>query len=294
MRSASVQSSTPSAKEDNHEITKGYLKNWLSASSSGAEGIWYFDITLNKVSFSRGKKARFAITPWLYVPELNSGGRDDRLENWFADYETQLCELARFASNGPPRRRLTSKFQERAIKGCITLGHRSSYEISRLSENFRKRNPEWSENEVRIGVLENLYTLLNSQFEQFSEWLFVVNYNLPLTLISSERPFVNFDLRVPSTPIVSMALGPRCMLTGMPNKNGSSGFKLNWFDASSKVEICKLYNKFQIEMARQWVVCSNKEEVEAISHDLTPDKVASRRQLDTERYRLGSFRALYP
>lgn len=273
------------AYRKNHQVTRGYLANW-SCIHNGSRCIWYIDVESQTIRFSQGEAAGFAVSDWLYVPELAAGTRNPALENWFGIYEKELCQLARLSKYGRPSQIFSADFEEKAIKGCINLGFRSKYKVFKTMEHIRKNRPDFTEERIIVASLQMLYNGMISLFEILKNSVFTIIYNLPVKLLSEETPFHTNMLQSGKILSVAMALSPTALLFGLPindapkNRNLLTGFRLNWLDGSSIVEASSIYNRSSILGARQWLVCSSKQEADFVIHEFSKEKLAKRTSKD--------------
>lgn len=261
-------------KRRNHEVPKGLLKNWLGHQGS-KDGLHYVDLKDGSLHFEEGKGANFAITDYIYVPERKNGERDDWLENWFSTDENGLAVFAQHAAHGSLSSFNNEKMIVQAIRACIALGSRSAYGMF-LAMSFLQAQTE----AVHEAAVANVLRSIGQKFREFSTWDFVVLYDLPISLIVNERPFMDFTFR--GFDMVSMALGPRSLLMGTPSaKAGRKEMSIGVGRAAAEHQrIVNMHNHAAIEMARQWIVAGTRSELEAIEAELTPEKVLKRRQTD--------------
>jgi hypothetical protein len=290
-------------KRKNHQVTRGYLANWSCKDDKNTKCIWYINIEKQKVLCSQGEAAGFAVSDWLYVPKLISGNRDPVLENWFAGYERDLCKLARISRYGRPKMRVSATSEENAIKGCINLGFRSKYSLDGIASHYRTQRPELSEEQTVLAALQTLHNASVSFFEIFRKTVFTVAYNLPVKLVLDEDPFHISRLESGKILGVQMALSPTSLMFGLPDTKYINedrlfkGFKINWLDGAGFPDLSNKYNRTSINGARQWLVCSSKEQAQNILPDLSTEKVAKRalkdRVFNLPLMLSGVYRTLY-
>lgn len=261
-------------KRRNHEVPKGLLKQWLG-SSAGQDGLHYVDLSDGSLKFERGREAAFAITDYLYVPQRSNGERDDSLEDWFSVDENGLALFAQSAAMGTLESFTNQKMINQAIRACIALGSRSAYGMHMAMSVIEPASGSHHEAAVEI-VLRSI----GERFKRFSTWKFMVVHDLPIPLLISERPFL--DLTHRALDIVAMPLAPRVLLLGTPSETpGGSMMELGVGRAGAEHQrIAKMVNQMSVEMARQWMVGGTHGELEAIQHELTPEKVLKRRRTD--------------
>ncbi len=267
-------------KRRNHEVPKGLLKNWLGRAGS-EEGLHHIVLSSGDIRFEKGREAKFAITEHIYVPERVNGERDDWLENWFSIDENGLAAFSQSAAAGTLASFTNEKLINQAIRACIALGHRSAYGMFMTMSAMEAVNGSLHETAVA-----NVLHSIGQKFRVFSTWQFMVLYDLPVPLLISERPFLDFTSR--GQNMVAMPLGPRSLMLGTPNDNPSvSKIQLRVGPAAPEHHrIAKMHNHASVEMARQWIVAESRAELDAVHSELTTEKVLSRRR--TDRVILGN------
>ncbi|MBY3044848.1 hypothetical protein [Rhizobium leguminosarum] len=255
-------------------MPKGLLKSWVGREGSEV-GIHYVDLSTGAVRFEKGREACFAITNYIYVPERINGERDDALEDWFSVDENGLAVFSQQAAAGTLGSFTNEKLISQAIRACIALGNRSAY--SMFMAISATEAADRSPHEFAVA---NILRSCSQKFRAFSAWDFRVLYDLPVPLLISERPFLDFTPR--GQDMVVMALGPRAILMGTPSGDPKRPqMSLGVCPATpehSRVAI--MHNFATKEMARQWVVASSRSELEAMLPQLTPEKVLERRKTD--------------
>lgn len=261
-------------KRRNHEVPKGLLKNWLGREGS-KQGLHYIDLTAGGIRFEEGKEASFAITDYIYVPERPDGERDDSLEDWFSIDENGLAVFAHRAAAGTLSSFNNQKLIIQAIRACIALGNRSAYCMFMALTVLESLSGAPHE-----AAVANVLRSIGQKFRAFSAWDFTILYDLPVPLLISERPFLDFTPR--GHNMVFMALGPRSLMMGTSsNQLNRPEMMISVARATFAHErIAKMHNHAAIEMARQWVVAGTRAELEAIQTELTPEKVLKRRKTD--------------
>jgi hypothetical protein len=261
-------------KRRNHEVPKGLLKSWLGR-ENGKGGFHYIDLSTGALCFEEGREASFAITDYIYVPQRVNGERDDALEDWFSIDENGLAVFSQKAAAGTLASFTNEKLIKQAIRACIALGNRSAY--SMFMAITASGAADSSPHEFAVA---NILRSTGQKFRAFSTWDFLVLYNLPVPLLISERPFLDFTPR--GHDMVVMALGPRSLMIGTPCDDPSRR-QMSIGVGPAKPEharIATMHNHMSVEMARQWVVASSRAELEALADELTPEKVLVRRQTD--------------
>lgn len=261
-------------KRRNHEVPKGLLKNWLGRKDS-KEGFHYADLSTGVLHFEEGREASFAITEYIYVPERYNGARDDALEDWFSVDENGLAVFAQRAAAGTLASFNNEKLIIQAIRACIALGNRSAYGMYLAMTAIH-----YETGSLHEAAVANVLRSIGQKFTAFKTWDFMVLYDLPVPLLVSEKPFLDFTFRGFDT--VVMALGPRALMMGTPSANpGRSQMSLGVGPAGPEhASIAKMHNHATIAMARQWIVASSRSELDAVHSELTPDKVLNRMKTD--------------
>lgn len=258
----------------NHEVPKGLLKNWLGSQNSD-RGLHHIDLSTGELRFEKGRRADFAITEHLYVPERANGKRDDALEDWFSIDESGLALFARSAAAGTLATFNNEKLINQAIRACIALGQRSAYSMFMAVSVLESKTGSAHE-----AAVANVMRSISHKFRALSTWEFIVLYHLPIPLLISERPFLDFTSRGPA--MIMMALGPRSLLLGTaPDHPSGSKMQIAGGPAGPEHQrIATMHNHATVEMARQWVVAKTREELDAVCSELTPAKVLIRQQTD--------------
>ena len=153
-------------------------------------------------------------------------------------------------------------------------------------DHIRINRPDFTEDKVILASLQMLYNGMMTLFEILKKSVFTVMYNLPIKLFSEETPFHTNMFQNGKILSVAMALSPTSLLFGLPindapkNKNTLTGFRLNWIDANIFPDLSSIYNKSSIIGARQWLVCSSKEEADGVLHEFSKEKLAERASKD--------------
>lgn len=261
-------------KRRNHEVPKGLLKSWVGRDGS-KDGIHFVDLSTGTLCFEVDREARFAITDYIYVPERRNGERDDALEDWFSIDENGLAVFSQQAAAGTLGSFTNEKLINQAIRACIALGNRSAY--SMFMAISATATADSSPHEFAVA---NILRSCSQKFRAFSAWDFRVLYDLPVPLLISERPFLDFTPR--GQDMVMMAIGPRAIILGTPSDDPRRGqMSLGVCPASPEHSRMAIMHNFATkEMARKWVVASSRSELEAILPQLTPAKVLERRKTD--------------
>lgn len=261
-------------KRRNHEVPKGLLIGWVGREDN-KDGLHYVDLSTGALCFEQGREARFAITDYIYVPERETGERDDALEDWFSVDENGLAVFSQMAATGTLTSLTNEKLITQAIRACIALGNRSAYNMfMAISATVAA---DHSPHEFAVA---NILRSCSQKFRAFSTWDFRVFYDLPVPLLISERPFLDFTPR--GQDMVMMALESRSIMLGTPSDDPTRR-QMSLGVCPSTPEhsrIAMMYNFATKEMARQWIVASSRTELETILPQLTPEKLLVRRKTD--------------
>lgn len=268
------------AKLDNHLITRGYLVGWREEKAHGEGGIWYFDLASREVKFSRGKKARFAIKRGIFAPNFIDGP-DDRLENWFAKLENDLCDFARVWSVKTPEK-VVPKRLKRALAGCISLGYRSEHGLEGVARAISATSPHMPQDEMHIALLNNCYQIIHSRVEKFVRGSAVIFRNMPGGLFTNDQPFLDWSPKNLENDIATFPLSPTAWLVLFPDdrKIPAGMLSITAVDASKKTEFADVCRKIVMHTARRWVVCSSSSDAEFVKSYLTPEKMIELRLTD--------------
>ena len=280
---------TDGIKKKNHTVTRGFLNNWSVVDpKSNNKVIWYFDILKQEIA-SSGKKASFAISDYIYVPETRAGMRNEVLENWFAETEGDFCDFSRLASFGPPNRRLSQKYIGNVLKCFIGLSFRSFYQLRRIREEIAQLHPEMEAITLELEVLNNCYGQITTFFEMARMLRITVYYGVQQALITQDQSCINLCLRDPPIYKMFMALSPSCVLVAeLDDAIGmTQNFVLNWEQANSNHVFFREFNKNMLTTAREWVVFPNHEAAQTYASYLSAELVEQRTRIDAARHYLG-------
>lgn len=272
-----------SLKRNNHVVTRGYLAGWSSIDDKQRVGIWYFDIPARAVRFSPGLKASFAISRDLYAPVYTDGQRDDRFENWLAENEGALCDLAR-AQEASGKRGPKPRVVYRALESIVSSGYRSAHAVRELEVILKAQHPNLTNEEARLEVLNSIYAVSHDRMRFFKSGRIVILRNTPTRLLTNDQPFWDLTPQAEHSPMAFFALAPRCLMVFAPDRDGRQGrFSVEVRDGSDKADLADLVRRCAMRMARDWVVCPNKSEADAVATYLTEDVIADVRSTDRAR-----------
>lgn len=265
----------------NHVVTRGYLTNWLSRNSSGDQGIWYFDLPEGKVKFSPGKKASFAIKKSIYAPLYAGPEPDDRLENWFAEYEGDMCEFIRTWSTGALPR-IDAKRLERALIGCISLGYRSDYGLEEIERMVAVSQPEYTPHEARLAALNNCYSMVHGAAKRFTRGMSWLIHGITPALRTNDQPFLDMSPTSPDLRFATFPLTPTSLIIFFPDEAppaGDFGVRTMTYDPKLPA-MADFVRLAAMRTARRWVVCQSRKDADAVASYLTEERIAEMRSSD--------------
>lgn len=271
-------------KLKNHTVTRGYLAGWKSTGEQGKSGIWYFDLATRKAIFSPSLKAPFAVRKGIYAPQYTAGQRDDRLENWFAESESELCEFARKYSNGRPAR-VKAKFIKKALSACISMGNRSEYSIQEVENLVAVQNPTFSPDDVRLRALNNCYALAHTNIERFTRGTILILQNVSKPLLTNDQPFWDMSPRAGDFPTACFALTPTTLMIFCPAHEPKAGeLQIIVRDGEGYETSVNFARTAAMRMARGWVVCPSGEEANKLAAYLTEETIREAASTDRHLY----------
>jgi len=281
-------------KVKNHIVTRGYLSNWKSIDSNGKSGLWYFDMSDKAVKFSPSLKAPFAIVKGIYSPKYVGGQRDDRLENWFSESESELCDFVRNYRTGKPRQ-WKAKAIQRALAGIVSLGYRSEHSVASLEDHYRNLFPGKSSDEIRLLALNNLYNIAHNQIAFFSRGTAVIVEDHNILLSTNDQPFWDMTPQNEAVPTAFFPISPTRTMFFAPGIQPRAGDMQIAFKRGPDFEfITKFAHLAAMRMARNWVVCPGKREAEQVKSYLTDEVIAETRSTDRiRRIEVSDLRHLF-
>lgn len=257
-------------KRNNHTVTRGYLANWKGIDRDGKSGLWYYDLLSKTVIFSQGLRASFAISRDIYSPEYIGGSRDDRLENWFADIETHMCDFTRDFGRATGRR-WKPKAVKKALMGIVSSADRGEFAIETVKSEIQTQFPDLSLEQVHLRALNNVYSVAHHKASEFLKGTaIIVEANKP-TFMTNDQPFLDMSPRS-DEPMGVFPLSPTRALALLPSQRpimGDMQFpRIKEKDAPTIVEFIR---QASMRTARRWVVCSSKEEACDVANYLTDE-----------------------
>ena len=237
------------------------LKNWIW--EHGRIGTRYLDCTDGEIKFDEGKKSRFAAEEYIYVP-LDKNANDDASVEGPAIQEAGLARFLRAAQLGKPEEAGTIVEVQRAAQDCMELGLFSAYQLSAQEAFARYAQEPMFEDEIRAAVVDDIRRIYTGMREQLALYDFSVLYGLPMPLLISEAPFIDWRVRAsPALPFVSLPLGPYCLLVGAPSGRSSRIGPVVWKSAAAMGPL-KDHNRQIAEHARLWLVATTDDQLVAV------------------------------
>ena len=283
------------AKMRNHEVQRAYLEQWLSPIEPRT--LWYVDLRpleKHQAVSVQGEapaskhgggylcKANFAIENYLYVPE-RPDGRDDSLEDEFAELESEMVNFCRTARNGTVHSR-DPMVIKRALVGCMSHCFRDAYGWRRilqkyfgLETNLTSKATDFPPN-AHDWLIRNARRSLSLYEKRVSALTWTVHWNIPVSLLTSDRP--GWDLATRHDSAMSHILMPLCpnvMLIGQEPSEDSKAGQLRFVRGrDDHANIWHKWNAFVVERARGWVVAASKEQLNELISEFTVEKYAYR------------------
>lgn len=279
------------AKMRNHEVQRAYLEQWLSPIEPRA--LWYIDLSplqRNQTVSVRGEKpalranggfrckADFAIEDYLYVPE-RPDGRDDSLEDEFAELESDMVNLCRAARDGTVHSR-DPMVIKRALVGCLSHCFRDAYGWRRILQGLFELAPDVSMNakdfppSAHDWLVRNARNSLSLYHKRASALTWIIYWNIPVLLLTSDRPGWDLATRHGSELTqVFMPLGPNVMLIGQEPSEGHKKGELCFVRGSEDhAKTWHKWNSFAVERARGWIVATSEQQLDALLPEFTVEK----------------------
>jgi hypothetical protein len=248
------------------------LKNWVW--ERGRIGTRYLDCVDGEIKFDEGKKSRFAAEECVYVP-LDKNAEDDASADGPAIQETRLARFLRAAQLGKPAEAGSMAEVQLAVQDCIEIGLVSAYQLdAREAFACYAREPMF-EDEIRAAVATDIRRIYAGMREQLALYDFSVLYDLPMPLLISETPFIDWRVHAsPALPFVSLPLGPYCLLVGAPSGRSSRIGPVVW-KAATAMGPFKDHNRQIAEHARLWLVATTDDQLIAVKSRLSAARVQS-------------------
>ncbi|GAB3629701.1 hypothetical protein PTE30175_01405 [Pandoraea terrae] len=248
------------ADHDRLHPLRPLLKNWVW--EHGRIGTRYLDCIDGEIKFDEGKKSRFAAEAYVYVP-LDKEVDDDASVEGPAIQEAGLARFLKAAQLGKPEEAGSVADVQRAVADCLELGLFSAYQMEAQAAFARYAQEPMFEDEIRAAVVDDIRRSYAGVREQLALYDLSVLYGLPIPLLISEAPFIDWRVRAsPALPFVSLPLGPYCLLVGAPSGRKSRIGPVVW-KAAAAMGPLKDHNRHIVEHARLWLVATTDDQLVA-------------------------------
>ncbi|AJE98811.1 hypothetical protein [Pandoraea apista] len=249
------------ATQDALHPLRPFLKNWVW--EHGRIGTRYLDCTDGEVKFDEGKKSHFAAEAYLYVP-LGENAIDDPSADGPAIQEAGLARFLKAAQLGKPEEAGSVAEVQRAVSDCVDLALFSAYQGAAREAHARYSQEPMFEDEIRAAVVDDIRRVYVGMRAQLALYDFSVLYGLPAPLLIGDAPFIDWRaLPSPALPLVSLPLGPHCLLVGAPSGRKSKVGPVVW-KAAAAMGPLKDHNRHMVEQARLWLVATTDEALVAV------------------------------
>jgi hypothetical protein len=243
------------------------LKNYIW--EHGRIGTRYLDCSDGEIRFDDGKKSRFAAEKYLYVP-LGKDAVDDPQIDGPAIQEAALARFLRAAQMGKPEEAGTPADVQRAAQDCMELAVFSTYQREAHEAKARYAEDAMFDDEIRAAVVSDIRRLYAGMREHLALYDFTVLHGLPTPLLFGDAPFIDWRVRVkPALPLVSLPLGPYCLLVGTPSGRTSKVAPVKWQTVAS-LGVLKDHNRLMVESARLWLVATSDDQLVAVQPRFRP------------------------
>jgi len=209
----------------------------------------------------------------IYAPIYIGSDRDDRLENWLAESESQLCDFSRNFSTSKPRR-MKPRAIKKALQSIVGASLRSQFSIERTELYFQTQYPSEHSDVIKLRTLNNLYSAAHRLADAFiGGAAMIVEVDNP-TFGTNDQPFWDMSPRT-DEPVAIFPLSPTRLLVLLPNQPISGGDMQFRFVKGDEVPAIVEFGKVgALRMARRWVVCSSEAEAESAANYLTDEAIA--------------------
>jgi hypothetical protein len=234
------------------------LKNWVW--EHGRIGTRYLDCVDGEIKFDEGKKSHFAAEKYVYVP-LDKDAEDDVSADGPAILDAGLARFLRAAQSGAPEEAGSVAEVQRAVQDCVELGLFSAYQLEAQEALARYAQEPMFDDEIRAAVVGDIRRTYTGMREQLALYDFSVLYGLPMPLLISDTPFIDWRVSAnPALPFVSLPLGPYCLLVGAPSGRKSRIGPVVW-KAATAMGPLKDHNRLITKHARLWLVATTDDQL---------------------------------
>ncbi len=235
-------------KKNNHSVPRSLLMNWRETNNSEV-GVHFLVCSTGQVMFEPGKKARFAISEFQYVP-VRGSNRDEDLENWFSVDEEPLARLSKQANGDVVKPPMSPADFGKAFRAALSLAYRSTYEYSVFRQQLSAMLPTLTPEEIHLKTVDHFWGLYTTAAQRLDEFDCDVIHDLPGGLLIGDRP--SFDLRVRGLKIFYLPLSPTSLLVATPKKRPES--VVGWISGRDRTELVRQVNKQTVERSRLFIV----------------------------------------
>lgn len=251
---------------DSRHPLRPILKNWIW--EHGRIGTRYLDCTDGEIRFDDGKKSRFAGEAGLYVALARdaSGPSPEHAPV----HEARLARFLHAAQLGKAEEAGSAAEVQHAVQDCIELALVCAYQPEVQKAQARYAQEAMFDDEIRAAVTIDIRRQFTSLREQLALYDYTVLFGMPVPLLISESPFLDWRIRArPVQPFVSLPLGPYCLLVGTPSGKTQRAGPVLW-KAAAAMGPFKDHNRYLVESARRWLVASSDDELVAVQGRFAP------------------------
>jgi len=148
----------------------------------------------------------------------------------------------------------------------------SAYQHEAHEAQTRYAQEAMFDDEIRAALVGDIRRTYAGMREHLALYDFTVLHGLPAPLLFGDMPFVDWRVRVkPALPLVSLPLGPYCLLVGTPSGRTSRVAPVLW-KAAASMGALKDHNRLMVERARRWLVATSDDQLAAVQERFRPPK----------------------